>query len=122
MPSWGRNAVPLAGIVAPPRYGLRSILCAILAFSLVIAALIFMVNVPNDAPETLADAATFTMLGTYLVVAPLLHIAGAVFAILGLARGDSRIRCVVGLLLNIVLVMMGAGMGWLALGGVGAYT
>lgn len=122
MAAWGRNAVPVVGATPLPRYGLRSILCAILAFSLVIAALIFMVNVPNDAPEATSDAATYALLAAYFIAAPLLHITGVVFAILGLARGDSKIRCIAGLLLNVVLVMIGAGLGWMAMGSIGAFT
>lgn len=124
MTSWGRNADPQMLIGArPPRKGLWSLLCALFAFGLVVVTIIFMVNLPAGAPEWQSNLATSAMVAAYLVVAPLLHISGAVLGILGLARGgESKVRCVVGLLLNIVLLIIGALFAWVAASGIGAYT
>lgn len=117
---FGRNAASIAG---PRRLGLWSLLCAFLAFGLVIAALVFMINVPDDASDTMTNIATTAMLLAYLLVAPVLHITGVVLGVGGLIRGgESRVRCILGIILNLVLVGIGALLGVIAASGIGAFT
>lgn len=124
MTSWGRNADPQMLVGArPPRKGLWSLLCALFAFGLVVVTIIVMVNLPAGAPEWQSDLATSAVVAAYLIVAPLLHISGAILGIVGLTRGgESKMRCIVGILLNVVLLTIGALFAWVAASGIGAYT
>lgn len=117
---FGRNA----NVEGPRRrLGLWSLLCAFLAFGLVIAALIFMVNLPNDASDLSTNIATTVLLVTYFLVAPVVHVTGVVLGVRGLSRGgESRFRCILGIGLNVALVGIGALLGMMAASGIGAFT
>ena len=107
----------------PGRLGFWSILLAVLALAFVIATTIAVASLPSGAPEYLSTAATIAVAIAYLVAAPILHVVGAILGIVGLARGgESKTRCVVGILLNVVLVTIGALFAWVAASGIGAYT
>ena len=125
MAKWGRSA-GLAEFGEERRgysRGAKSIFCAILALALVVLALAFMVSLPKDASELTTNIATFGLVAAYFVAAPLLHIVGAVFALAGLFRvDDRRVLCVLGIILNVGLVGLGALLGFAALAGIGAYT
>lgn len=122
MAGWGRDAALNAVGQTPPRYIRRAFLCAVLAFCLVAAALIYMVNLPSDASAFATETATVAVLITYLGTAPALHIAGMVFGVLGIRHGQGRIWGFLAILLNVALVGIGAFLGMAALSGIGAYT
>ena len=53
------------------------------------------------------------MLGiVYFLAAPVLHLLGIVFGFIGVARDDGRFSAMVGILLNILLVLIGAGLAY----------
>jgi hypothetical protein len=124
MTSWGRNADPQMLIAAkPPRKGLWSLLCALFALGLVVITAIFMANVPAGAPEWESDLATAAVVVAYLIAAPLLHITGVILGIVGLARGgESKLRCVLGILLNVILIAAGTLLAFAAASNIGAFT
>lgn len=115
-------AGPLAGRPAYSR-GAKSVFCAFLALVLVIGALAWMVSLPADASEAVTNLATIVLVAVYVVVAPILHIAGTVFDLAGLFRvDDRRWLCILGAILNIGLLGAGVLLGSSALLGIGAFT
>lgn len=119
---WGRNAEPGSG-TAGSHDGRRSILLALGALTLVVAALAFMVGLPTGTAEPWPTIATFAVAASYFLVAPLLHLAGLVFGIRGLVRGgERRLPCVFGILLNVGLVVAGVLVLMAVLPAMGAFT
>lgn len=123
--AWGRNA-SIADVGLPPqrtRYGRRSVGLAFAAPIIVVAAFTFLVSMPKETAAPWPDIATFAALGSYAIVAPILHIAGFVFGLMAVGReGDNKALGVVGIVLNIALVSIGLLLGYFALSGIGAYT
>ncbi|MFI0844484.1 hypothetical protein [Mesorhizobium sp. IMUNJ 23232] len=112
MPQWGRNA-SLADIPAQPRrYGRWSILFALASLLLVGAAIGVFFALSDGGSEGSANAAALALGIVYFLVAPILHVIGIVFGFVGIARDDSRFSAVVGILLNILLVLIGAGLAY----------
>lgn len=121
---WGRNAADATTAALPPRpvrYGAYSIVLALAAPSIVSAAFWYLTSLPKGAPAE--DIATFMALGSYGVVAPILHAIGVGFGIAGLRNSSaSKAASILGILLNIALVALGLLLGWAAISTIGAFT
>lgn len=121
-PRWGRSAAAVAELGAGrPRYGLRSVLLGLLALLLVGASFTFLAVRRGDDSDLWATVANVAALASYLVAAPILHIAGIVYGIRGLIAGSGRVMSVVGILLNLTLIGTGIYIGTLAVGSIGAF-
>lgn len=124
MMGWGRNATNAATVASasrPVRHGACSIILALIAPVIVLAAFSYLVNLPKAAPEE--DLAVLLALASYGLVAPALHIAGVGFGIAGIRNpAASKPASIVGILLNIGLVVLGIVLGWAALKGMAAFT
>lgn len=99
---WGRT-VPKA-----TRHGRRSVLCAAIAFALVVGLCVtFAISADGDFQQW--PSITGSAFVTYLVAVPVLHFAGLFFGLWGLvAQGDSKTLSIFGLLIN--LCLLGAGL------------
>jgi hypothetical protein len=123
--NWGRQgaAPAMAMPIRRASYGRRSVMLAFAALATVLITVGALIAVPSGSPEPLSTIMTFATAAVYLVVAPLLHIAGAVYGIASLSReGDRKVLGVVGFLLNVMLLGAGAWLGWIAVGSMGAFT
>lgn len=122
MPQWGRNA-SLADIPARPRrYGRWSILFALASLLLVGAAIGVFFALSDGGSDGSANAAALALGIVYFLVAPILHVLGIIFGFLGIARDDGRFSAVIGVLLNILLVLIGAGLAYAGMRGAAAFT
>lgn len=127
MSKWGRaasiDAGASAGAAAPSRLGRRSLLCALAAIVVAIAAVVIFASVSATAPEIVKDIATVAFLVMFLVVAPAIHVFGVLFGLTALFRsGDSRALGAVGVVLNLVSLIVGAGIVYAGLSGMAAFT
>lgn len=121
---WGRNATneaTVASVSRPVHHGAWSIILALIAPVIVMAAFGYLVNLPKMSPQE--DLAVLLALASYGLVAPALHIAGVGFGIAGLRNPNaSKPASVIGIILNIALVVLGVFIGWAALKGMAAFT
>lgn len=120
---WGRNAseATVASVPRPVHHGAWSIILALIAPVIVMAAFGYLVNLPKADPQE--DLAVLLALGAYGLVAPALHIAGIGFGIAGIRNpAASKPASVIGIILNIALVLLGIVLGWAALKGMAAFT
>lgn len=121
---WGRNAAETAAVATVPRpvrYGAYSVVLALVAPTIVSAAFWYLTSLPKESPQD--DFATLLALGSYGIVAPILHASGVGFGIAGLRNPNaSKAASILGILLNIVLVALGLLLGWAAVSTIGAFT
>lgn len=124
MTKWGRAGLLDASAGQPvSRLGRRSLLCALLAFLLAAAGFVIFAAMPDGAPEILKDVATVGFMVLFLVAAPAVHIFGVLCGLTALFRvGDSKGLALLGILLNLILVLAGAGLVYAGLQGMASFT
>ena len=70
-----------------------------------------------------AITATIVALATFGIVAPVMHLIGIAFGIAGTVSANAnKVASVIGIILNVLLVIIGLGLGWFAISGIGAFT
>lgn len=124
MTKWGRAGLLDASAAQPvSRLGRRSLLCALIAFLLAVAGIGVFASTPSGAPEIFKDVSTVSFLVLFLVAAPAVHIFGILCGLTALFRaGDSKGLAVLGILLNLILVLAGAGLVYAGLQGMASFT
>jgi ABC-type glycerol-3-phosphate transport system permease component len=105
------------------RSGTRSLIIAAIAIAIAMATLLPYLMIAQDAPDLAKSIATYAFIVGFVTVAPLLHVVGFVLGIAALVRsGDSKLRGVLGLILNSAAVLVVVGLIWLGLSALAAYT
>jgi hypothetical protein len=116
MAGWGRNNVE-PGAVARGKLGKRSVILPLIVFAGyavgVIAIGIITWAVPSDTSEFAQNIATDYLMAVFLIVAPVMHIAGLVFGAMALARSnDNRWLGLLGVTINGLSVAAGLALFW----------
>ena len=123
MSKWGRVVSVDAGVEPPSRLGRRSLLCALIAFAIAVAAISIFALVPTGSPEIINDAATVAFLVLFLVVAPAIHVFGIFCGLTALFKaGDSKGLGALGVVLNLLALTVGVGIVYAGLSGMAAFT
>lgn len=107
MNRWGRGPVAAAGIEgAPMAYlGRRSILCAVIAYVVAIAAFVISLGMPTDAPPPLPTLVPVAVGMLFAIVVPIMHVIGIVYGARALSSpGESRAVAGLGIGLNLLSV------------------
>ena len=105
------------------RLGRRSLLCALVAFLLAVVGIGGFAATPADAPEIVKDVSTVSFMVLFLVAAPAIHIFGILLGLTALFRvGDSKGLALLGTLLNLILILAGAGLVYAGLQGMASFT
>ena len=92
------------------RAGTWSLIIGAAAIAIIIATLIPYLKVSKDAPEIAKSIATYALMVGF-ASAQLLHLVGFVLGIVALVRkGDSKLRGVLGLVLNSTAVLVVVGL------------
>ena len=105
------------------RLGRRSLLCALVAFLLAAVGIGIFAATPSSAPEIVKDVSTVGFMVLFLVAAPAVHIFGILVGLTALFRpGDSKGLALLGILLNLILVLAGAGLVYAGLQGMASFT
>lgn len=118
---WGR-AKFAPDAAQPAHYGQWSVLLGGLAFGVTLLTLLIVTTVtvePNGVPT---DAAFAVFLAIFLVAAPIAHLVGIVLGIVGLARPGDKVMPVLGLLMNIAMLGVGAFFAWIVMSAGAAFT
>lgn len=118
MTRWGRGTEPFGAADLPQaRPGRRSVVLAVVAYAIEVVAAAAMLAMPSNLPlpwPTLLPLAFSVLFG---VVGPILHAAGAIFAIKALRRPDEgRGVAIIGLVLNLLAIVAVALGIWIAIG------
>jgi hypothetical protein len=122
MAQWGRSA-SAPGVVAQSRLGQRSVILALVAFAAGLAAVAVLVALPGDASAPVQNVATAFFMAIFLLVAPVMHIAGVICGLMALGRSnDNRLLGLVGIILNGLSVAAGLLVLWAMISTMGAFT
>ncbi|MEP6566026.1 MAG: hypothetical protein ABJB10_12890 [Mesorhizobium sp.] len=127
MARWGRNEAE-PGAVAPSRLGKRSVILPVIVFAgyavgIIAYAIITWVAGPSDAFEFAQNIVMDYLMALFLVVAPVMHIAGVVCGAMALARSnDNRWLGLLGITINGLSVAAGLGVFWAAVKAGSAWT
>jgi hypothetical protein len=120
------SAVPSVsgGSAAAPvrrKFGVIAFVLAVVAFLLFSVGFTVFINVPSTAPDAMRDAALLFFVAIFLVITPLLELAGIVFGIASLFRaGDRKILGLLGAVLNAFLLAGGVTLGMIAVASIAA--
>lgn len=125
MTEWGRNAG--TATTSPARAGWsragKSVFCALLALGSVLVPGAALTALPTDVPEYLSTVVTIAVALAFLVVAPVLHVAGIVFGLMAaFGRGDKRLLGGFAAVLNLGLLALGVFLLAMASSSIGAFT
>ncbi len=118
---WGRAKLA-PDAARPARYGQWSVLLGGVAFGVTLLTLLIVTSVtvePNGVPT---DAGFAVFLAIFLVAAPIAHIVGIVLGFVGLVRPGGKVMPVVGILLNIAMIGIGAFFAWIVMTAGAAFT
>jgi hypothetical protein len=119
---FGRTAAP-PGTIAQSRLAKRSVILALVAFAAGAIAVATMVALPSDASALAQNVATAFFMAIFLLVAPVMHIAGVICGLMALGRSnDNRLLGLVGIILNGVSVAAGLLVLWAMISTMGAFT
>jgi len=119
------SAVPPVpgGSAAEPvrrKFGVIAFVLAVVAFLLFTVGFSIFVNVPSTAPDAMRDAALLFFVAVFLVIAPVLELAGIVLGIASLFRsGDRRFLGFVSVILNACLLAGGVTLGIIMVASIG---
>jgi hypothetical protein len=115
-------SVPGGSAAAPKRrkFGVISLVLAVVAFLLFTVGFSIFVNVPPTAPDAARDAALLFFVAVFLVITPLLELAGIGLGIASLFRsGDRKFLGFVGVILNAFLLAGGVTLGMIMVASIG---
>jgi hypothetical protein len=107
-------SVPGGSAAGPQRwkFGVIAFVLAVVAFLLFTVAFSVFINVPSTAPDVMRDASLLFFVAVFLVIAPLLELAGIGLGIASLFRSDDRkILGFVSVILNAFLLAGGLTLG-----------
>ena len=107
-------SVPGGSAAEPKRrsFGVIAFVLAGLAFTLFTIAFSIFVNMPPTAPDAARDVSLLFFVAVFLVIAPLMELAGLVLGIASLFRsGDRKILGFVSVILNAFLLAGGVTLG-----------
>jgi hypothetical protein len=123
VPQWGRSATATPGVVAQGKFGKRSVILALAAFTAGAIAIAIMVAMPSDTSQPVQNVATGFFMAVFLLAGPLAHVTGFVFGIMALARSnDSRSLGLLGIILNGLSVAAGLAILAAMASTIGAFT
>lgn len=123
MAQWGRSAGATPGAVARSRFGKRSVILALGAFTAGALAIAIMVAMPSDTSQSVQNVATGFFMAVFLLAGPLAHVTGFVFGIMALARSnDNRALGLLGIILNGLSVAAGLAILAAMASTIGAFT
>lgn len=123
MAQWGRSTAAILGAVARSRFGKRSVILALAAFTAGALAIAIMVAMPSDTSQSVQNVAIGFFMAVFLLAAPLAHITGFVFGIMALARSnDNRALGLLGIILNGLSVAAGLAILAAMASTIGAFT
>lgn len=106
MSQWGRSPAgqDLAAVPRKP-LAMRSVLCALVAYVIEVAAAIVMMLLPESLPLPWPTLAPLGLAVLFGVVGPLIHIVGIVLGVKAVSRADERKGvAILGLILNILAI------------------
>jgi len=115
-------SVPGGSAVEPKRgkFGVIAFVLAGLAFALFTIAFSIFVNVPATAPDAARDVSLLFFVAVFLVIAPLMELAGIVLGIASLFRaGDRKILGFVSVILNAFFLAGGLTLGIIMVASIG---
>ena len=80
----------MPGAVAQGKFGKRSVILALAAFTAGALAIAIMVAMPSDTSQSVQNVATGFFMAVFLLAGPLAHVTGFVFGIMALARSNDN--------------------------------
>jgi hypothetical protein len=107
MSQWGREAAGAAAIAGAPTAYLakRSILCAVIAYIIAVAAFVVAFRMPGDIPPPWPTLVPLTVGILFAIVVPIIHIVGVVYGARALSRpAESRALAGLGIGLNLLSI------------------
>jgi hypothetical protein len=111
------------GSAAEPKrrkFGVIAFVLAGAAFALFTVAFSIFVNMPPTAPDAARDVSLLFFVAVFLVIAPLLELAGIVLGIASLFRaGDRKILGLLSVILNAFLLAGGLTLGIIMVASIG---
>ena len=123
MAQWGRSTEAVPGAVARGRFGKRSVILALAAFTAGALAIAIMVAMPSDTSQSVQNVATGFFMAVFLLAGPLAHVTGLVFGIMALVRSnDNRALGLLGIILNGLSVAAGLAILAAMASTIGAFT
>ncbi len=113
----------MPGAVAQGKFGKRSVILALAAFTAGALAIAIMVAMPSDTSQSVQNVATGFLMAVFLLAGPLAHVTGLVFGIMALVRSnDNRALGLLGIILNGLSVAAGLAILAAMASTIGAFT
>jgi hypothetical protein len=103
------------------KFGVTAFVLAGIAFALFTVAFSIFVNVPSTAPDAMRDASLLFFVAVFLVITPLMELAGIVLGIASLFRtGDRKLLGFLSVILHFFLLAGGVTLGMIAVASIAA--